>query len=81
MFRLVKIQNGRCNQPEPQKLGVTASETYTLGEALVRLKYNGHYFKGRGLSTDVIEASIFAYIDAVNKLEAVVSKEGSENEN
>ena len=35
MFRLVKIQNGRCNQPEPQKLGVTASETYTLGEALV----------------------------------------------
>ena len=53
----------------------------SLGEALVRLKYNGHYFKGRGLSTDVIEASIFAYIDAVNKLEAVVSKEGSENEN
>lgn len=35
MFRLVKIQNGRCNQPEPQKLGVTASETYTLGETLV----------------------------------------------
>ena len=35
MFRLVKIQNGRCNQPEPQKLGVTASETYTFGEALV----------------------------------------------
>lgn len=35
MFRLVKIRNGRCNQPEPQKLGVIASETYTLGEALV----------------------------------------------
>ena len=53
----------------------------SLGEALVRLKYNGRYFKGRGLSTDVIEASIFAYIDAVNKLEAVISKEGTENEN
>lgn len=35
MFRLVKIKNGRCNQPEPEKLGATASETYTLGEALV----------------------------------------------
>lgn len=35
MFRLVKIENGRINQPEPRKLGVTASETYTLGEALV----------------------------------------------
>ena len=35
MFRLVKIENGRINQPEPRKLGVNASETYTLGEALV----------------------------------------------
>lgn len=35
MFRLVKIRNGRGNQPEPEKLGATASETYTLGEALV----------------------------------------------
>lgn len=35
MFRLVKIQNGRCNQPEPEKLGTTASEAYSLGEALV----------------------------------------------
>ena len=53
----------------------------SLGEALVRLKYKDRYFKGRGLSTDVIEASIFAYIDAVNKLEAVVSEGGAdENE-
>lgn len=35
MFRLVKILNGRCNQPEPTKLGATASETYAIGEALV----------------------------------------------
>ena len=35
MFRLVKIENGRTNEAEPVKLGVTPQETYTLGEALV----------------------------------------------
>lgn len=39
-----------------------------LGEAMVRLKFGDRIYKGRGLSTDIIEASIFAYIDAINKI-------------
>lgn len=39
-----------------------------LGDAVVRLRENGTNFTGRGLSTDVIEASIIAYINAVNKM-------------
>ncbi len=35
MFRLVKILNGRTNQAEPVKLATTASESYSVGEALV----------------------------------------------
>lgn len=39
-----------------------------LGEAVVKLSDGNNMVTGRGLSTDIIEASIFAYIDAANKL-------------
>ena len=38
-----------------------------LGEALVRLSRDGVTYTGRGLSTDIIEASIKAYLNAANK--------------
>ncbi|HAE42455.1 MAG TPA: hypothetical protein DCG34_05975, partial [Clostridiales bacterium] len=39
-----------------------------LGDATVKLRENGHVYIGRGLSTDVVEASVKAYINAVNKM-------------
>ncbi len=42
--------------------------TDALGEAKVKLKQNETTFSGRGVSTDVIKASIKAYLAAVNKL-------------
>ncbi len=38
-----------------------------LGEVVVRLKTGDGVITGRGLSTDIIEASIKAYVNAVNK--------------
>ena len=38
------------------------------GEAVVRIKCGSRSVVGRGLSTDVIEASILAYINGMNKL-------------
>lgn len=44
----------------------------TLGEVLVKLKTaDNRIYNGRGLSTDIIEASILAYLNAVNKLPEV----------
>ncbi len=40
----------------------------TLGEVAVTLKMNDRLFVGKGLSTDTIEASILAYLSALNKL-------------
>lgn len=40
----------------------------TLGDATIKLNVDGKSFNGHGLSTDVIQASIVAYINAVNKL-------------
>lgn len=39
-----------------------------LGEVVVKIKENDNAFVGRGLSTDIIEASTLAYIHALNKL-------------
>ena len=39
-----------------------------LGEVMVKVKENGNAYVGRGLSTDIIEASTLAYLHAVNKI-------------
>lgn len=39
-----------------------------LGETIVRLRSNGKLYAGRGLSTDIVGASIAAYISALNKI-------------
>lgn len=44
-----------------------------LGEATVRVAKDNRIFVGRGVSTDIIEASVKAYINAINR---VVSEHG-----
>lgn len=39
-----------------------------LGEVTVRVRNDGQVFVGKGVSTDIIEASARAYIDAINKM-------------
>jgi 2-isopropylmalate synthase len=39
-----------------------------MGSALVKLLSNGKLYSGQGLSTDIIGASILAYINALNKI-------------
>lgn len=42
----------------------------TLGNVTVKLSSGGKHFSGRGLSTDIIQASLVAYLDATNKMQA-----------
>jgi len=39
-----------------------------LGEATVRIRNDKRAFIGRGVSTDIIEASAKAYVDAINRM-------------
>ena len=39
-----------------------------VGEAVVRLRAGGKVYAGRGISTDIVGASIHAYINALNKI-------------
>ena len=39
-----------------------------MGETIVKLRNNGRVFSGRGLSTDIVQSGISAYISALNKI-------------
>ena len=45
------------------------------GEALVELVHNGKTLKGRGLSTDILEASALAYLAAINRLKGMANRD------
>jgi len=47
-----------------------------LGEATVKISENGRTYLGRGISTDIIEASAKAYIDAINRMVSAQNKGG-----
>ncbi|HNX28047.1 MAG TPA: 2-isopropylmalate synthase [Syntrophomonadaceae bacterium] len=49
------------------KLNAVSGGKDALGEVIARISINGVVYNGRGLSTDIIEASVKAYINAINK--------------
>ena len=50
------------------KIKATTKGAESMGEALIKLRYNGKLYSGNGVSTDINGASIRAYIQAVNKI-------------
>jgi len=46
-----------------------------LGEVQIELEHNGRKIRGRGLSTDILEASAMAYLAAINRLRNASSRE------
>ncbi len=49
------------------KLNAIGAGKDALGEVLSRINIGGSVYNGRGLSTDIIEASVKSYINAINK--------------
>lgn len=39
-----------------------------VGNALIKLRANGALYSGNGISTDIVGASIRAYVSALNKI-------------
>ena len=50
------------------QIGATSDGRDSLGEVTVRVRHGEREVTGRGLSNDILESSILAYIAAVNKL-------------
>ncbi len=38
------------------------------GEVTVTVEYNGHSYRGNGISTDIVEAGAFAYLEVINRI-------------
>lgn len=53
---------------EDYSLKSISSGKDAIGEVNVRLKYKNFTFTGRGTSTDIVEASAKAYLNAINKI-------------
>ena len=60
---------GKDLELDSWEMGAVTEGEDAQGEATVKISYDGVQWNGRGLSTDVIEASILAYIAAINSME------------
>jgi len=68
-FKAIDKIVGRQFELEDYQINAVSEGEDALGDARVLLKSDkGGTFLGRGLSTDIIEASIKAYINAINKI-------------
>jgi len=67
-FKAISIIIGKELVLKNYSLQAVTEGKDALGEATVRLADNSYEVLGRGVSTDIIEASILAYLDGANKL-------------
>ena len=49
-----------------------------IGEAVVKVQYGSGLYTGTGISTDIIESSIRAYVNGINKIAAVERQKGEQ---
>ncbi|MBE6594023.1 MAG: hypothetical protein E7642_08580 [Ruminococcaceae bacterium] len=67
-FRAIEQCVGHHYELDDYQVQSVTEGKEALGSALVRLRYNGKLYSGNGTSTDIIAASIRAYINALNKI-------------
>ncbi len=66
-FLAVESVVGRHFELDDFELGAVTEGKEAIGQAIVKLRFNGAIYSGRGVSTDIIGASIRAYVNAINK--------------
>ena len=68
VFKAINQIIGMEPELELYELGAITGGSSSQGETMVKLALNGRRWNGRGISTDVIESSIKAYLSAVNAM-------------
>jgi 2-isopropylmalate synthase len=69
IFSAINHIIGREPELELYELGAITGGSASQGETMVKIAWEGRHWNGRGVSTDVIESSIKAYLSAVNAME------------
>jgi len=74
-YEAIRIATGLAPKLENYNIRAITAGKDAMGEATVKiLDEKNHRFTGRGVSTDIIEASAKAYIDAINRMVAAKDK-------
>ena len=67
-FRAIEQCIGHHYELDDFQVQAVTEGKEALGSALVRLRSNGRLYSGNGISTDIVAASIRAYVNALNKI-------------
>jgi len=67
-YRAMDKMTGLKPNLKDYALHSVSSGTDAQGEVVVKVEYNGLVVSGKGTSTDIVEASAKAYLNALNKI-------------
>ena len=67
-FQSIELATGRHYELDDFQVQAVAEGQEAMGETLVKLRADGKVYSGRGISTDIVGASVMAYINALNKI-------------
>lgn len=67
-FNSIEKATGRHFELDEFRIQAITEGREAMGETIVRLRWEGKLYSGRGISTDIVGAGIMAYLNAVNKI-------------
>ena len=78
-YEAIRLATGQKPQLENYAMRAITGGKEAMGEATVRVKAkDGRTYIGRGVSTDIVEASAKAYLDAINRIAACAETNNGE---
>jgi 2-isopropylmalate synthase len=69
IFKAINKIIGKEPELELYEIGAITGGSSSQGETMVKIKWGDRRWNGRGVSTDVLESSIKAYLSAINAME------------
>jgi len=75
IFKAINQIAGKEPELDLYELGSITGGSSSQGKTMVKISLNGRRWNGRGVSTDVIESSIKAYLSAINAMEHELNNE------
>jgi 2-isopropylmalate synthase len=69
IFKAINQIIGKDPELELYEIGAITGGSSSQGETMVKIGWGDRHYNGRGVSTDVVESSIKAYLAAINAME------------
>ena len=70
LFKAIDLSTGIPGKLQDYNIRAVTGGKDAMGEVSVNVEVNGKSVRGRAVSTDIIEASAKAYLNAINKVSA-----------